>query len=160
SEAVQPEDVLGYALQRLRTLLAHRGQSMQRLAEAAQAQTSVQAAPRAGVALLLNDREEERITLAAILQAEGYTSLTTGSLREAAEIAKRDDVPLAVVDWRLSNPWEAPAWVLENDPAGFVPEPTSAHLLRLLAMVRPDLPVVVHSPDPTSLQIELMIERQ
>lgn len=160
SEAVQPEDILRYALRRLRVRPANRGQSTGKLAEAAPAEASVQAAPRAGVALLLNDREEERITLAAILEAEGYTSLTTASLGEAAHIAKRDDLTLAVIDWRLSNSWEATSWVLENDPVGFVPEPTSAPLLRLLAMVRPALPVVVHSPDPTTLQIELMIERQ
>lgn len=106
------------------------------------------------VALLLNDREDECDAMASVLKECGYEVRATKSMDEAIDVGGDDDLDVAVIDWRLTESWRAVGWLEDGDPAGLVPEPTSAHLLRLLNAARPELPIVVHSPDAGSLQLE------
>lgn len=158
-DSLQPEDALRFVARPMKSPETRTTLNGAGLAEES-ASRSTQSSNTKPVALLLNDREDESETVAAVLGRAGYEVRATRSMDEAIGIAGDDDLDVAVIDWRLTESWREVGWLEDRDPAALIPEPTSSHLLRLLNAARPKLPVVVHAPDAGSLQLAVLIQRQ
>ena len=76
--------------------------------------------------LHVDDHQDTRLIMAALLQDRGYGVLTAGTLREALELAKDISFDLYVLDVRL-------------------PDGTGIELCQKLRALRPGVPVVYYS---------------
>jgi CheY-like chemotaxis protein len=90
--------------------------------------------------LHVDDHQDTRLVMAALLQDRGYGVLTAGSVAEALELAKDIPFDLCILDVRL-------------------PDGTGVELCQKLRGIRPGIPILYYSAygDPAEVESALAV---